>query len=58
MIPYWHQSVANPAAFEGEHAIADAVNLVHSMVLSRTEEEIPWDNAELLPQTSSARVRS
>jgi dihydrofolate reductase len=48
MIPYWHQAAANPAASEGEHAIADAVNRVHSLVLSRTEEEIPWDNAELL----------
>ena len=26
MIPYWHQAAANPAASEGEHAIADAVN--------------------------------
>jgi dihydrofolate reductase len=48
MIPYWRQAAANPAASEGEHAIADAVNRVHSLILSRTEEEIPWDNAELL----------
>ena len=48
MIPYWRQAAANPAASEGEHAIADAVNRVHSLVLSRTKEEVPWDNAEPL----------
>jgi dihydrofolate reductase len=48
MIPYWRQSAGNPAASEGEHAIADAVNRVRSLVLSRTREEVPWDNAELL----------
>jgi dihydrofolate reductase len=26
MIPYWRQAAVNPAASEGEHAIADAVN--------------------------------
>jgi dihydrofolate reductase len=57
MIPYWHQAAANPAASEGEHAIADAVNRVHSLVLSRTEEEIPWDNAELLMVRDDDQLR-
>jgi dihydrofolate reductase len=57
MIPYWHQAAASPAASEGEHAIADAVNRVHSLVLSRTEEEIPWDNAELLMVRDDDQLR-
>ena len=48
MIPYWRQAAASPAADVGEHAIADAVNQIHSLVLSHTRTQLPWDNAELL----------
>lgn len=57
MIPYWHQAAAKPAASEGEHAIADAVNRIHSLVLSRAEEEIPWDNAELVMVRDDDQLR-
>jgi hypothetical protein len=48
LIPHWRQVAANPAAAEGERAIADAVNRVHSLVLSNTEVEFASDNADLL----------
>jgi len=57
MIPYWRQVAANPAAAEGERAIADAVNRVHSLVLSTTEVEFTLDNAELLVVCDDAGLR-
>lgn len=48
MIPYWRQAGANPAASEGEHAIAEAVNRIHNLVLSNTAEDLGWDNTELV----------
>ena len=48
MIPYWREVAANPAAAEGERAIADAVGRIHSLVLSTTEVDFAWDNADLL----------
>lgn len=57
MIPYWRQVAANPAAAEGERAIADAVNRVHSLVLSTAEVEFTLDNAELLVVRDDSGVR-
>ncbi len=48
MIPYWRGVEANPAASEGERAIAEAVNRIHGVVLSNTEVDLPFDNAELV----------
>jgi dihydrofolate reductase len=57
MIPYWRQVAANPAAAEGERAIADAVSRVHALVLSTTEVELALDNAELLVVRDDAGLR-
>jgi dihydrofolate reductase len=57
MIPYWRQVAANPAAAEGERAIADAVTRVHSLVLSTTEVEFTLDNAELLVVRDDSGLR-
>ena len=48
MIPYWLHVAKNPSASEGERAIAQAVNSLHPFVVSRQEEKIEWENAELL----------
>jgi len=48
MIPYWLNVAKNPSALEGERAIAQAVNSLHPFVVSRQEEKIEWENAELL----------
>jgi len=48
MIPYWLSVAKNPSALEGERAIAQAVNSLHPFVVSRQEEKIEWENAELL----------
>jgi dihydrofolate reductase len=48
MIPYWSNVVKNPSASKGERAIAQAVNKIHSIILSNREEKLEWDNSELL----------
>jgi len=48
MIPYWRDVAQNPAASETERAIAEAVNALHPILVSRQEEPLPWENAELL----------
>jgi dihydrofolate reductase len=48
MIPYWRNVAQNPAASETERAIAEAVNNLHPFLVSRQEEHLPWENAELL----------
>lgn len=48
MIPYWANVAKNPSASSGERAIADVVNNVHSIVISKREEKLAWENAELL----------
>jgi dihydrofolate reductase len=48
MIPYWLHVAKNPSASEGERAIAQAVNSLHPFVVSRQEEKIEWEHAELL----------
>lgn len=48
MIPYWSNVAKNPSASQGERAIAQAVNNIHSIILSNKEETLEWDNAELL----------
>ncbi len=48
MIPYWSNVAQNPSASKGERAIAQAVNTLHGIILSKKEEKLAWDNAELL----------
>jgi len=48
MIPYWSNVAKNPSASKGERAIAQAVNNIHSIILSNKEEKLEWENSELL----------
>ncbi len=48
MIPYWLNVAKDPSASESERAIAQAVNSLHPFIVSRQEEKIEWENAELL----------
>ena len=48
MIPYWLNVVKNPLASKAERAIAQAVNQLHGIILSRQEETLAWENTELL----------
>ena len=48
MIPYWSNVAKNPSASQGERAIAQAVNTLHGIILSKKEEQLAWENAELL----------
>ena len=48
MIPYWLNVANNPSASKAEHAIAQAVNTLHPLILSHQEEQLEWENAELL----------
>ena len=48
MIPYWLAVAQNPAASKGERAIAQAVNKLHPFILSNREEQLEWENTELL----------
>ena len=57
MIPYWRQVAADPAAAEGERALAGVLNRAHCLVLSNTEVECPWDNADVLVVRDDADLR-
>lgn len=48
MIPYWLNVAKNPSASKEERAIAQAVNTLHPLILSRKEEKLEWENTELL----------
>jgi dihydrofolate reductase len=48
MIPYWSNVAKNPSASKGEREIAQAVNTLHGIIISKKEEKLEWDNAELL----------
>lgn len=56
MIPYWLNVANNPSASEGERAIAQAVNSLHPFVVSRQEEKIEWEHAELLVVKSDTEL--
>lgn len=56
MIPYWLNVAKNPSASEGERAIAQAVNNLHPFVVSRQEEKIEWEHAELLVVKSDTEL--
>jgi len=48
MIPYWSNVAQNPLASQSERDIAQAVNKLHSIILSNTPERLEWANSELL----------
>src|SRR5436190_12397657 len=48
MIPYWANVAKNPSASKADLAIADAVNTIHSIVISTREQKLAWENSELL----------
>ncbi len=48
MIPYWANVAKNLSASEGERAIAEVVNNLHSIIISNKEEKLVWNNSELL----------
>ncbi len=48
MIPYWLNVANNPSASKAERAIAQAVNTLHPLILSRQEEQLAWEHTELL----------
>ena len=48
MIPYWLNVAKNPSASKAERAIAQAVNTLHPLIISRKEEKLEWENTELL----------
>lgn len=48
MIPYWLGVAQNPSASKEERAIAQAVNTLHPFILSNREEQLAWENTELL----------
>ena len=48
MIPYWSNVAKNPSASKGERAIAQAVNTLHGIIISKNEEQLAWENSELL----------
>src|SRR5437764_5131158 len=48
MIPYWLNVAQYPSASSTERAIAQAVNTLHPLILSRKAEHLEWENTELL----------
>jgi dihydrofolate reductase len=48
MIPYWLNVAQNPSASSAERAIAQVVNTLHPLILSRKAEQLEWENTELL----------
>jgi dihydrofolate reductase len=48
MIPYWLNVANNPSASSAERAIAQAVNTLRPLILSRKVEQLEWENTELL----------
>ena len=48
MIPYWLNVAKNPSASKAERAIAQVVNTLHPLIISRQEEKLEWENTELL----------
>jgi dihydrofolate reductase len=48
MIPYWLNVAQTPSASKGELAIAQAVNSLRPFIISRQEENLEWENTEML----------
>src|SRR5262249_32837435 len=48
MIAYWANAAKNPSASQGEHDLANAINKIHSVVISNKQEKVEWANSELV----------
>jgi dihydrofolate reductase len=48
MLPYWLSAASDPQAPADQRALAQAVNRLRPLLISRREEPVPWPNAELL----------
>jgi dihydrofolate reductase len=48
MSSYWPHVPQSPSASEGEREVARVMNKAHKLVLSNTDEELAWENSELL----------
>lgn len=48
MIPYWANVLKDPKASKGDHNLAEAIGKIHDIVISKKEEKVEWNNAELL----------
>jgi dihydrofolate reductase len=48
MVPYWRAAAKDPKNSEGSRALAEAVNRLRTVVISKTREDFSWDNSELL----------
>ena len=47
MIPYWASVPNNPSTLKSEVELAQAINKIHSIVISNVEEKLEYKNAEL-----------
>lgn len=56
MVPYWRAAAQDPKTSEGSRAIADAVNRLRTIVISNTDEQLGWDNSELLVVDNDAEL--
>ncbi|HTU75497.1 MAG TPA: hypothetical protein VMG38_18440 [Trebonia sp.] len=48
MLPYWMNVASDPQAPADQPALAEALNNLRPILISRREEPVPWPNAELL----------
>jgi len=56
MVPFWRAVAADPNASKGGRAIAEAVNRLHTIVISRTDVDLPWEGAEVLVAPDDAAL--
>jgi dihydrofolate reductase len=58
MVPFWRAVAADPNASKGSRAIAEAVNRLHTIVISRTDVGVPWDGAEVVVAPDDAALHA
>jgi dihydrofolate reductase len=56
MIPYWAQVAAEPSSSPGARAVAEAVNRLHSIVISNRPVELPFQDCELIVARDDAEL--
>ncbi|MBF9132966.1 dihydrofolate reductase family protein [Plantactinospora sp. S1510] len=56
MVPFWRAVAADPNASKDSRAIAEAVNNLHTIVVSRTDVDVPWDDTEVLVAPDDAAL--
>jgi dihydrofolate reductase len=58
MLPYWQNVASDPQAPADQRALARALNNLRPFLISRTEEPVPWPNAELLVARDDEQLAS